>query len=260
MTDLRFIHRFIPATHQGLPPLLLLHGTGGDLQGTGHVDVLTNGWIGQVTTVATDPTEFAEKTGDLRVGLIASNSGDVLINVPGGNIYDASTTGTPPSARIKIDVDGALTELRTTLDGDAGVTLPGVSVFDSACAELYVSAQNAVQFIPAELRLLARLATLQDRMRHDIAGERQSLQGVEPSRDGYPLTTEVGRALARLRGAGDDPDLASLVVMTAEQEARFAELCGIIAAAAGSGCSSTPGGAAIAAPEAAASSASKFRT
>jgi phospholipase/carboxylesterase len=30
MTDLGFIHRFIPATRQGLPPLLLLHGTGGD--------------------------------------------------------------------------------------------------------------------------------------------------------------------------------------------------------------------------------------
>jgi len=30
MTDLDFIHRFIPATREGLPPLLLLHGTGGD--------------------------------------------------------------------------------------------------------------------------------------------------------------------------------------------------------------------------------------
>jgi len=30
MTDLGFIHRFIPATQPGLPPLLLLHGTGGD--------------------------------------------------------------------------------------------------------------------------------------------------------------------------------------------------------------------------------------
>ena len=30
MTDLGFIHRFIPATQEGLPPLLLLHGTGGD--------------------------------------------------------------------------------------------------------------------------------------------------------------------------------------------------------------------------------------
>ena len=30
MTDLGFIHRFIPATQPGVPPLLLLHGTGGD--------------------------------------------------------------------------------------------------------------------------------------------------------------------------------------------------------------------------------------
>lgn len=30
MSDLGFIHRFIPALQDGLPPLLLLHGTGGD--------------------------------------------------------------------------------------------------------------------------------------------------------------------------------------------------------------------------------------
>jgi phospholipase/carboxylesterase len=30
MNDLGFIHRFVPATLPGLPPLLLLHGTGGD--------------------------------------------------------------------------------------------------------------------------------------------------------------------------------------------------------------------------------------
>lgn len=29
MTDLGFIHRFVPATQPGKPPLLLLHGTGG---------------------------------------------------------------------------------------------------------------------------------------------------------------------------------------------------------------------------------------
>ncbi|MCJ9734956.1 alpha/beta hydrolase, partial [Bradyrhizobium sp. PRIMUS42] len=30
MTETAFIHRFEPATSAGSPPLLLLHGTGGD--------------------------------------------------------------------------------------------------------------------------------------------------------------------------------------------------------------------------------------
>ncbi len=30
MIDLGFIHRYVPAEREGLPPLLLLHGTGGD--------------------------------------------------------------------------------------------------------------------------------------------------------------------------------------------------------------------------------------
>jgi phospholipase/carboxylesterase len=30
MSDLGFIHRYVPAERDGLPPLLLLHGTGGD--------------------------------------------------------------------------------------------------------------------------------------------------------------------------------------------------------------------------------------
>jgi phospholipase/carboxylesterase len=30
MSDLGFIHRFVPATRPSLPPLLMLHGTGGD--------------------------------------------------------------------------------------------------------------------------------------------------------------------------------------------------------------------------------------
>ncbi len=51
---------------------------------------------GVVNIVAKDDIAFTQVaansnySGDLRVGLIASNSGNVLINVPGGNIYDAS--------------------------------------------------------------------------------------------------------------------------------------------------------------------------
>ena len=149
-----------------------------------------------------------------------------------GNIYDAGAGATQPSARIRVDIDGAITERRSRLDGSPEVKLPDIGVFDAACAELYVNAQNAVQYVPAELRVLARLAALQDCMRRDLARERQALQEREPSRDAYPAATEVGQALASLRGTAADPDLSALAILSAEQRARIAELNTIIAATA----------------------------
>jgi len=54
MTDLGFIHRFIPATQPGKPPLLLLHGTGGDeIRQLGGV----NFKVGQVEHAFRQPAE-----------------------------------------------------------------------------------------------------------------------------------------------------------------------------------------------------------
>ena len=50
-----------------------LRGTGADLNGAGHLTVLTNGFIGS------SPTPFAEYTGDLRLGLIDSTQSDVTL-------------------------------------------------------------------------------------------------------------------------------------------------------------------------------------
>jgi ABC-type transport system involved in cytochrome c biogenesis ATPase subunit len=151
-----------------------------------------------------------------------------------GSIFDAAGTGTVPSAKIKIKSDGDVLERRTSLDESRKATLPGMSVFDATCAELYVDAQNTVQYIPAELRLLARLGALQDQIRHDLVAERQALQSTEPAVDAYPPTTAVAHALRQLRGHAADPDLESLATLTDAQRARILELKGIVAAAAGS--------------------------
>jgi len=151
-----------------------------------------------------------------------------------GNVYEQDNVEASPSARIRVDIDGVVSERRTKLIGDAEVKLPGVCVFDTACAELYVNAQNIVQYIPSELRLLARLATVQDRMRRDLASERQALEDTEPSREAYPPTTGVGRALAGLRSTSSDPGLRVLSTLSAKQQERIAELRRVIAAAAAS--------------------------
>lgn len=149
------------------------------------------------------------------------------------SIFDA-TAPTTPSAEIRVETDGEVTELRTALDGSAAIRLAGMSVFDAACAELYVDAQNVVQYLPTELRLLARLGTVQDRMRQDLDAERQALLQSRPPTGNYPYETTVGKALASLKGNDHDPDLSALATLAGQDQVRLTELRGAVAAAEGS--------------------------
>lgn len=146
------------------------------------------------------------------------------------SIYGNGPPATP-SARVKLGYDGSVTEQRTTLDGSGTLRLAGMSVFDGACAELYIDAQNTVQYLPTELRLLVRLGSLQDRLRGDLEGERDRLLRLRPSLNAYVTGTQVAQALARLTGGGSDPDLAALANLADADRTRLAEVRGAIAAA-----------------------------
>lgn len=146
-----------------------------------------------------------------------------------GSIFDAHTPR--PSARVEYSNDGQVVARRTRLDADVDVRLPGMSVFDTACAELYVGAQNMIQYIPTELRLLARLAALQDRMRRDIAETQTALQKERPDVVPYPSTTAVGQALRTLTASTSAPDLAALARLDDAANSRLAELRHAVAAA-----------------------------
>jgi filamentous hemagglutinin family protein len=99
--------------------------SGGGVDG-GIVNIVANGDIG-ITQVAAN----SSYSGDLRVGLIASNSGDVLINVPGGNIYDASGQ-TAAQALTAAQVDAISQALHLTpLDGAQASALATVTAFDN---------------------------------------------------------------------------------------------------------------------------------
>jgi hypothetical protein len=99
--------------------------SGGGFDG-GVVNIVANGDIG-FTQVAAN----SNYSGDLRVGLIASNSGDVLINVPGGNIYDASGQ-TAAQALTAAQVEAISQALHLTpLDGAQASALATVTAFDN---------------------------------------------------------------------------------------------------------------------------------
>lgn len=146
-----------------------------------------------------------------------------------GNVYDP--TAPAASAKLEWSVDGETMARRTPLTGEVAVRLSGMSVFDSACAELYVDEQNAIQYVPTELRLLARLASLQDTLRRRLAAERDRLQGQRPELGSYPVQTAVGRALRSLTGGADDADLGALATLNDQEQARVAELRQVVAAA-----------------------------
>lgn len=147
------------------------------------------------------------------------------------NIYRA-TAGVPPEVAIKISVAGVIDERTTPLDPAPGAQIPGMSVFDSACAELYVDSQNEIQYIPGELRLLTRLASLQDRMRDDLARERSRLQRQQPPLDAYPPETSVGRFLRVLPPRGiAEGILRSLANLRDDESSRLIELRHVMAAA-----------------------------
>ncbi|MGN6600739.1 MAG: hypothetical protein ACTHMW_15845, partial [Actinomycetes bacterium] len=146
------------------------------------------------------------------------------------SIYDGGSPAIP-SARVKVDHAGSITEQRTTLDGSGSLRLAGMSVFDGACAELYVDAQNTVQYLPTELRLLMRLGALQDRLRRTLDAERTELLRLRPATDAYPVGTNVADVLAKLTGRDTDTDLVALATMTDVERTRLAELRGAVAAA-----------------------------
>jgi len=149
------------------------------------------------------------------------------------SVYTAAGDATP-SAEIRVSVFGELREQRTSLLGDDVVRLPGMSVFDSACAELYVDGQNVVQYVPTELRLLSRLAATQDRMRAELSSEHGRLARTRPVMDHYPEATEAGRILRSLEGSDADSDLAALSDLTEVDHRQRDRLRAAIAAAAAS--------------------------
>jgi energy-coupling factor transporter ATP-binding protein EcfA2 len=151
-----------------------------------------------------------------------------------GNIYDVDGASAPRVATIEVASDGTQSEVRVNLDGTGRAAIPGMSVFDAACAELYVGAQSTVEYLPAELRLLARLASLQARMRHDLDSERQSLRSAAPPLDAYPASTVVGRGLRKVSGGDGDPDVATLAAGADGDGGRVIALRALVTAAAAS--------------------------
>lgn len=146
-----------------------------------------------------------------------------------GSVY--SDVEVPPTGKVTTEVAGESMSRRTPLTGPSAARLDGLTVFDSACAELYVDSQNTVQYVPSALLLLTRLATAQDKLRKKVDSERAAIRGHPPATDGFPAGTRALEAIDSLQGADTAPDLAAIAGLQKAEAARLSTLSVTVAAA-----------------------------
>jgi ABC-type cobalamin/Fe3+-siderophores transport system ATPase subunit len=142
-----------------------------------------------------------------------------------GNVFARPDGGgAGPSAKVELSMGGDTRAQQLDLTTPADLGLQAISVFDSQCAELYVDAENAVAYVPAVLRLLARLAATQDQMRGDLDGDANALTRGQPSFAEFTENTAVDRALNELSASTRLEDVQALASLSDEERARMAEL------------------------------------
>ena len=148
-----------------------------------------------------------------------------------GNVFSGPPAGAPPSAKVELLVRGERRAQQVNLNEPADLGLQAISVFDARCAELYVDAENAVAYVPSALLVLTRLASTQDRMRHNITTQIAALEG------GCPVFSELTnstRAKARIEGLSartDLEELAHFAALEQTERTRLIELRAVVAAA-----------------------------
>jgi hypothetical protein len=149
-----------------------------------------------------------------------------------GNVFaplGASTDA--PTAKVEFQQAGQSRAQQLDLTDPEDLGLEAISVFDAQCAELYVDEQNAVAFVPAALRVLARLATTQDRMRGDLSRQADALAREVPTFPELNADTEVTRFVTALSADTNLDELRALAELSYEERARLAELRAVLVSA-----------------------------
>ena len=149
-----------------------------------------------------------------------------------GNVFAPLVPGDPtPTAMVEFSTAAGKQARQLDLSTPPELGLGAISVFDAQCAELYLDGENTIAFVPTGLRLLARLAATQDRMRKDLEGEIDELTRQAPSFGEFTAQTAVGRLLDGLSARTDLDAVAALASVSDAESARQSELRAVIASA-----------------------------
>lgn len=150
-----------------------------------------------------------------------------------GNVYESvENSATPPKASVTYQTEGKTRSCEVELSSTQSVGLDSISVFDSACAELYVDSTNTISFVPSGLKLLTRMATAQDQMRNNIQIEIRRCNEGLPCFDDIPADTDTGRQLGNISANTSMEEVRACAALNEDQTRRLQELRALVAAVA----------------------------
>lgn len=136
-----------------------------------------------------------------------------------GNIYAKGTD--KPSGIIEYAVGKEEKTFNWTPD-ECSEDLQSVSFFDSQCAPVYVTQENAVAFAPFGLGLLKRLADLCDAVRERVAAKEKEFPDINIKLDDQLNATASARWMKKLNGSESEEDICAMVAFSEEDSSRLA--------------------------------------
>jgi energy-coupling factor transporter ATP-binding protein EcfA2 len=149
-----------------------------------------------------------------------------------GNVFAApGDAQPPPTARVEYVGQTGVRAQQIDLPEPGDTGLDALSVFDSRCAELYLDSRNTVAYVPSSLKLLARLASTQDSLRHDLDEVIEQLRREQPEFRELATPCEARTRALGLTANTNVEELRAFATLTEAERQRHTELRAAIAAA-----------------------------
>jgi hypothetical protein len=171
----------------------------------------------------------AGKTGYARIlkqACRARGSGDPVLP----NALSESPVGTP-TARIKIVVDGNVTEHTWTDGTPCAAALGAVSVFDTSAAQVYITDRTEVRFRPYGLDVLDKLADACSKVKARLDKEKAALEARSVALPAVPTNTQVAKLLQNLTALTPESEVRRLGTLTATERQELDLLGDVLAVA-----------------------------
>jgi len=136
-------------------------------------------------------------------------------------------SGTAPAtlrATIRFREGSAGAPVEWTVDSPPSDALAAVSVFDAACAPVYLHDKTDVAFRPFGLDIFDRLAELCGDVRGRLETEKTKLDALTPNLPTLPEGTKAKAFVDHLTSLTNHDDVRSLATLSPREQARLAEL------------------------------------